>query len=200
MNAGLRAQTLEATRQSGHSVVEDEDTSVPTVSDRTGEAAIRSDRARRLLAELDQAEGDLIAATAAISSEPVVNYAVLLRSVHQLSRLLGPALHRSAATFDRALGEVLGKARPQADRSMDGDPGCQCCGRLKIKGVPWWNQPNYYQGNPTDLGGILKAKLRLCRGCMRFIVEFDRLPTLAELRHKHDDPRGRWPRRYAKAS
>lgn len=199
VNAGLRAQALEVTRQSGHSIVEDEDTSVPAVSDRTGEAAIRTDRARRMLADLDRAEQELVAATAALAGVASDN-AALLVSVHVWARPLGPTLHRSAAVMDRILGEVLGRRRPQVDRSMDGDPGCQSCGRLRVKGVPWWNEPNYYDGNPTDVGGILKAKLKLCRGCMRFVVEFDRLPTVQELRHKHDDPRGRWPKRYAKAS
>lgn len=195
VNAGMRAQNLEADRNVGFT--EDQEAGGPRVTDTTGEAAIRTDRARRLLAELDHAEGDLLTAANRLIGHPMTNFAHLAEVVVKHGYLIASAVKQSARVFDRALGEVLGRKRPEPGKAHDGLDGCQSCARLKLNRQPWWNEANYRGGKPTDLGGILKAKLKLCFGCYRFIVENDRLPTTDELRYREADQRGHWPRKYA---
>lgn len=197
VDSGMKAQDLEGTRSTGITV--DTEEKGPRVTDTTGEAAIRTDRARRLLAELDAAEGDLLLDANRLIGHPMTSFAHLTEVVVKHGFLMASVVKQSARVFDRALGEVFGRKRPAPGQAHDGLDGCQSCARLKVNGVPWWNEPNYAKGNPTDLGGGLERKLRICRACQRFAVEQEptRLPTVAELKHRHEDPAGRWPKRYA---
>ncbi len=197
VNAGLKAQNLE---QSCNVISnpdrEDQEAGGPRVTDITGESAIRSDRARRLLSELDSAEGDLILAANRLVGHPMVSHANLVMVLHRHGYLIAPQVKSSARVFDRALGEVLGRKAPKAGRAHDGKPGCGSCARLVLDRQPWWQDPTYRDGTPTDLGGILPRKMSLDFGCYRFIIENERLPTVAELRHRRDDPRGHWPKKH----
>lgn len=198
VDAGMKAQNLESDRGSGHSTVVDEETaeSVPTVSDTTGEAAIRIDRARRLLSELDAAESSLLTAANTLIGHPMLDFAELTVVVVRHGQLIPGEVKGSARVFDRALGEVLGRRKPDPGKSHDGRPYCQSCARCKEG--EWFSEPNYYGGKPTDLAGQLPRKLRLCRTCVRFCEGLAkaglavRLPSRDELRHfrKH----GKWPK------
>lgn len=66
-----------------------------------------------------------------------------------------------------------------ASVSHDGEPGCESCARL-ILGQdgdrrPLWSEPNYNRGEPTNLGGALERRMRLCRPCAEWA-----------LNHSHD--------------
>lgn len=165
---------------------------VHSATDVAGESGVGFDHFRRLLADVDRAEqllahavGDRIPATypeivEALSVDP-------------------PSVTRKAANaFSKAIAATRAPGEPPVGLAADGAPGCQSCARLKVDGVPLWSNPDYAKGEPTDLGGALKRKIRCCRACMRFAVNQDptRLPSVAELQHRHDDPRGHWPTRH----
>lgn len=200
VNSGLKAQNLEQTRDVLSVPRDDEEPDAgPRITDHTGEAAIRTDRARRMLAELDHAENVLLTEANRLIGHPIATNANLALVLGHHGYLIERTVKQAARTFDRALGETLGRRKPDAGKAHDGLPGCQSCARLVINRQPWWSDPNYSAGKPTDLGGMLTEKLRLCRACQRFAVnqEPTRLPTVAELQHRKSDPRGQWPRRYA---
>ena len=200
VNAGLKAQRLDQTRDVISVPRDDEEPDAgPRITDTTGEAAIRTDRARRMLAELDHAENALLTDANRLIGHPIASHANLTLVLGHHGHLIAGTVKQSARVFDRALGETLGRRKPDPGKAHDGLPGCQSCARLVVNRQPWWSDPNYAAGNPTDLGGMLTEKVRLCRACQRFAVnqEPTRLPTVAELQHRKSDPRGQWPRRYA---
>jgi len=203
VNDGVRAQNTEGSRSTGHAITQDPDGARPTVSDPTGEQAWRRDGFRSLLDDVDQAEAKLLLAANriighAMLHDPIKAGEVLARyrpcdkvTVSHVRAASKPLQAALAHTIDQSTKDVAGK-------SADGDPGCESCARLKVDGVPWWNVPSYSKGNPTDLGGQLKTKVRLCVPCYRFAInqEPTRLPSVAELKHRHSDPRGHWPKRH----
>lgn len=202
-NNGLKAQSLEQTRDvisvSGDEDEEDEEAGGPRITDRTGETAIRSDRARRMLSELDAAETSLISAANVLIGHPMTSFSELTTMVVRHGYLFPSQIRAAAQVFDRVLGEVLGRKRPDPGKAADGRPGCSSCARLVLNRVPWFSEPTYNKGNPTTLNGELSKAVKLCDPCFRFAIaqEPTRLPTVAELRHRHDHPRGHWPRQYA---
>lgn len=198
VNSGLKAQRLDQTRDVISVPRDDEEPDAgPRITDTTGEAAIRTDRARRMLAELDHAENALLTDANRLIGHPIATHANLTLVLGHHGHLIAGTVKQSARVFDRALGETLGRRKPDAGKAHDGLPGCSSCNRLKVNGQPLWSDPTYKHGNPTDLGGILPRKMAICWTCYRFIVETDRLPTVDELKHRHDHPRGHWPKRYA---
>jgi hypothetical protein len=215
-NSGLRAQSLEQDRSSGlvrevrcdqherpiwkcHEKHLPCEAGQPLHTDRTGEAGTSTDPARRLLMDLDRAENALLTDANRLIGHPIASYATLTQVLVRHGHLISCTVRKSARVFDSALGETLGRRKPDPGKAHDGLPGCQSCARLVVNRQPWWSDPNYAAGNPTDLGGMLTEKVRLCRACQRFAVnqEPTRLPTVAELAHRKSDPRGQWPRRYA---
>ncbi len=189
----------------------------PPRPDPTGETAIHDDRARRLRSELDQAETRLLMAIRTLQRAPhpaprldqipaVVKALAQVRRNDPTFRRARTQIDGAAQTFWRISVEVLDARTPKpsdlAHLAQDGEAGCECCARLVLNGVPWWNEPTYRQGQPTDLGGLLAERILLCWTCYRFAVEQEptRLPTVKELAHRHADPRGRWPKRHAKAA
>lgn len=202
-DAGMKAQSLEQTTNViSNPDRDEEEKGGPRVTDVTGEAAIRTDRARRLLAELDQAEGDLLLAANRLIGHPMTNFSNLVTVIVRHGVLFERDIKGAARVFDRALGEVLGRKRPDPGKSHDGREYCQSCARLKEG--EWFSEPNYNRGRPTDLAGALRTKVRLCRTCERFCAGLAqqglkvRLPTVDELRYFRRE--GKWPRIYAKAS
>lgn len=199
---GMKAQDLEGTRTTAISYDRDEDGEKgPRITDTTGETAIRPDRARLLLGELDRAERSLIIEANIVAGHPIVTMAGLLCFLEPIARTAPGRVRQSARVFDRAIAETYGRHRPDPGKSVDGRPGCQSCARYAIKGVPLFSEPDYNSGNPTNLGGLLATKHALCRACYRFAMnqEPTRLPTVKELAYRNDDPRGRWPTRHAEA-
>lgn len=114
-----KAQHLEADRTTGHTtVVDDQGMPMPAVSDPTGEAAIRPDKAAMHLREVDD---KLRAAHAAVS---------------RVVTLL--ALYTPRPATD---GE-------QRSLELDNDPGCESCSRTESsRGVKRW-EPVWKRGNP----------------------------------------------------
>ena len=199
---GLKAQDLEGTRTTAISYERDEaGEKGPRVTDTTGDTAIRPDRARLLLAELDRAERALVLEANILAGHPIVAMADLLAFLGPLARVCPGRVRSSARTFNIAIGETYPTNKPDPGTSLDGLPGCQVCARLVVNRVPWFNDPNYRDGKPTDLGGLIPKKLRLCRACKTFIVQQEpsRLPTVQELQYRHDHDRGHWPKRYVPA-
>ena len=200
---GMKAQDLEGTRTTAISYERDEaGEKGPRVTDTTGDTAIRPDRARLLLAELDRAERALVLEANILAGHPIVAMADLLPFLGPLARVCPGRVRSSARTFNVAIGETYGRHRPDPGKSLDGRPGCQSCARYAVKGTPLFSEPDYNGGRPTDLGGLLASKHALCRACYRFAMnqEPTRLPTVKELAYRADDPRGRWPARHADAA
>lgn len=124
------AQALQSDRTTGFTTVSDEDGfPVPSVSDPTGEAAIRFDRARHDLRQLDR----------------------LLQQAHRavddIRRLVHTYTPRPATECERRQVE------------QDNDPGCQSCSRTEVtRGVARWEpvwkanrNPGGVLTNPLDL-------------------------------------------------
>ena len=200
---GMKAQDLEGTRTVAISYETDEaGEKGPRVTDSTGDTAIRPDRARLLLSELDRAERALILEANILAGHPIVAMCDLLAFLDPLARTAPGRVRSSARVFDRAIAETYGRHRPDPGKSLDGRPGCQSCARYAVKGTPLFSEPDYNGGRPTDLGGLLATKHALCRACYRFAMnqEPTRLPTVKELAYRADDPRGRWPTRHADAA
>ena len=195
---GLKAQDLEGTRTTAISYERDEaGEKGPRVTDTTGDTAIRPDRARLLLAELDRAERALILEANILAGHPIVAMCDLLAFLDPLARTAPGRVRSSARVFDRAIAETYGRHRPDPGKSADGEAGCQSCARLKVNGVPWWSPVSYNRGKPTDLGGMLPTKVLLCKSCRDFICRDPdasslSMPTEIELRQKHDS--GKWPK------
>lgn len=61
--------------------------------------------------------------------------------------------------------------------AADGDPGCESCARLNLgtdsRPRGWWNEANYNRGNPTNFGGALPDRMRLCRACAEWALDHD---------------------------
>ena len=202
VNSGLQAQRHDQTRDVISVPRDDEEPDAgPRITDTTGEAAIRTDRARRMLAELDHAENALLTDANRLIGHPIASHANLTLVLGHHGHLIAGTVKQSARVFDRALGETLGRRKPDPGKAHDGLPGCQSCARLVVNRQPWWSDPNYAAGDPTDLGGMLAEKVRLCRACQRFAVnqEPTRIPNVAKLAQRKTNPRGQWPRRYAEA-
>lgn len=200
---GLKAQDLEGTRTTAISYERDEaGEKGPRVTDTTGDTAIRPDRARLLLAELDRAERALILEANILAGHPIAAMCDLLGFLGPLARTSPGRVRSSARVFNIAIGETYGRHRPEPGKALDGRPGCQSCSRYAVKGTPLFSEPDYNGGRPTDLGGLLASKHALCRACYRFAMnqEPTRLPTVKELAYRNDDPRGRWPTRHADAA
>lgn len=200
---GLKAQDLEGTRTTAISYERDEaGEKGPRVTDTTGDTAIRPDRARLLLAELDRAERALILEANILAGHPIAAMCDLLGFLGPLARTSPGRVRSSARVFNIAIGETYGRHRPEPGKALDGRPGCQSCSRYAVKGTPLFSEPDYNGGRPTDLGGLLPSKHALCRACYRFAMnqEPTRLPTVKELAYRNDDPRGRWPTRHADAA
>lgn len=199
VDAGLRSQDIEGTRSVGVTI--DDEEKGPRVTDTTGEAAIRVDRARRLLSELDHAESDLLTAANTLIGHPMLDFSELTTVIVRHGQLIASDIKKSAKTFDRALGEVLGRKKPDPGKAHDGRPGCGCCARLVVNRIPWFSEPTYNKGNPTDLGGQLPKPYRLCDPCYRHAIKQEptRLATVAELKHRYHDPRNNWPPERTKA-
>lgn len=199
---GMKAQNLEGTRTTGIHIPEEgeevaEPDAGPRVTDTTGETAIRWDKARLLLTELDRAERALILEANILAGHPIVAMCDLLAFLDPLARTAPGRVRSSARVFDRAIAETYGRHRPDPGKSADGEAGCQSCSRLKVNGVPWWSPVSYNRGKPTDLGGMLPTKVLLCKSCRDFICRDPdasslSMPTEIELRQKHDS--GKWPK------
>jgi len=116
MNGQPRAQNLEGDRTTGHTTVtDDQGWPMPSVSDPTGEAALRPDRAYRDLVELDKQLGRAHAA---------VEHALRILSAHT---------PRPSTEAERRKVEV------------GNTPGCESCARTEVaKGVRRW-EPIYRQ-------------------------------------------------------
>jgi hypothetical protein len=203
---GVRAQSLEQDRNTGHSTTppDDEEPAGPRVSDPTATAA-RPDPLRQLLDDIARHERRLVDQLNTLIGHPIVatpdQLGLPLRHYRGSHHPTNTTITAAARTLQTALAHTIdAHTTDQTGRSADGDPGCESCARLKTNGTPWWNTPSYNSGDPTDLGGALPAKRSICRTCYRFAIEQEptRLPTVDELRHRHDDPRGQWPKRYAK--
>lgn len=204
---GMKAQNLEGTRTTGIHIPEEgeevaEPDAGPRVTDTTGETAIRWDKARLLLTELDRAERALILEANILAGHPIAAMCDLLGFLGPLARTSPGRVRSSARVFNIAIGETYGRHRPEPGKALDGRPGCQSCSRYAVKGTPLFSEPDYNGGRPTDLGGLLASKHALCRACYRFAMnqEPTRLPTVKELAYRNDDPRGRWPTRHADAA
>lgn len=195
---GMKAQNLEGDRNTAVSYSADEDGEKgPRITDTTGETAIRPDRARLLLAELDRSERSLTAEACVLASHPIVQPGDLLPWLPTLARTAPGRVRQAATVFNRAIGEVYGRHQPDPGKSADGEAGCQSCARLKVNGTPWWSPVSYNRGRPTDLGGMLASKVLLCKSCRDFICRDPDATTLTmpseiELRQKHDT--GKWPK------
>jgi len=195
---GMKAQDLEGTRTVAISYETDEaGEKGPRVTDSTGDTAIRPDRARLLLSELDRAERALILEANILAGHPIVAMCDLLGFLTPLARTAPGRVRSSARVFDRAIAETYGRHKPDAGKSADGEAGCSSCARLKVNGTPWWSPVSYNRGRPTDLGGMLPSKVLLCKSCRDFICRDPdattvTMPSEIELRQKHDS--GKWPK------
>jgi len=201
---GVRAQDCEGSRSTGHAIIQDPDGARPTVSDPTGETASHPDDIRVLLDDIARAESRLVAAANRLIGHSLITSPTRAGQVLDHYRPTDDHTSRqirdAAAVFGRAMAHTVdANTVPPAGQSADGAPGCGSCARLKTEGHPWWNDPGYNSGRPTDLAGLLDTKVKLCRTCYRFTIAQDpvRLPTRKELAHRRSDPRGRWPVRHA---
>lgn len=199
VDVGMKAQNLEGTRSTGITLREgpDPEDAGPRVTDLTGDTAIRPDRARLLLAELDHAERSLITEAHVLVGHPIVALAELASMLTVLASVVPGRVRSSATVFDRALGEVYGRHKPDPGKTHDGEEGCSACARLKVNGTPWFSPVSYNRGNPTDLGGMLSTKVKLCKPCRDFICRDPeattyRMPTVEQLKCKRET--GKWPK------
>jgi hypothetical protein len=201
---GIRAQCVEQSRTIGFSYEKvDEDVSTPRVSDPTGEQSWRPDGMLALLGELDRAETKLAGAMDRLIGHPLVarpdQLAQVLRAYRDGDDATNRLVRDGARVMQRAMSHTIDvNTDPIPGLSVDGAPGCDSCARVKENGRPWWNEPTDQIAQPTTLGDALSKPTRLCRACYRWAISFDpnRLPTLNEVQHRHDDPAGKWPRRY----
>lgn len=166
---------------------------VPTVTDRTGDAATGGDPWRRMLAECDRAELDLSRACG--PGRPASPSEVLERVAVDAPSVAG----RCARVFERAIRATAAPQPAGKGEAHDGRPFCESCARLRDG--HWFSEPDYNGGRPTDLAGALRRKMRLCRTCMRFAAGQAkdgraRLPTLDELGHFRRV--GKWPKQKEK--
>lgn len=201
LNDGIRAQSCEQSRSTGHAIVQDPDGARPSVSDPTGEASYRPDGFRQLLEDTEASERRLMDSANRLIGHPMLTQPSqlpqILDAYRQSDDLLNRLIRSAAEVFRRALATTIdGNTRDVAGKSADGRPGCESCSRLKVDGVSWWADCGYLDGKPTDIKGRLKKKLRLCVPCAKFVGVNDRLPSVTELKHRHDDPRGHWPKRH----
>lgn len=125
---------------------------VQMATDTVGELVVsgRTGRSKALLAQIEAAE------------------AMVIKGVTMLDRLherWGPAPPVPLSATARGV-------------ARDGDPGCQSCARLEVDDGsggkrPWWTEPLYNQGRPTDLGGQLPTRLLLCKECYAWALNHD---------------------------
>ncbi len=91
-------------------------------------------------------------------------------------------------------------------RSADGEPGCESCWTIGLWSPPYrvpWREPK--PANTTGTGGAFQwhdpgeadepDTTTLCRPCYERAVATGHPPTKADVEHKRDHPRGRWPAR-----
>lgn len=169
MAGQLGAQRYDAPQVHGHTTVVDEwGRSMPSVSDPTGEAAVRAasggdgatNTQRHLARLIVQAHRD-----AALLLE--------LDPGGDRRRLIG----RIARTADRmvAIVRVVQRRGPtsteRSDTAAVAEPGCKSCARLVVDGQHWWQL--IHRGD-------------LCQWCLVHLGDDGALPSLGDVRLHHD--------------
>lgn len=146
---------------------------IPTATDSAGELAIERVGSGKpgsvsWLATIEKAEADVIAAT-----------------------------KRLRAAYTRFLPSPLSLEPLPRGQAGDGDPGCESCSRLNLgtKDDPrwWWNEANYNRGRPTNFGGALTSKKRLCRACAEWALDHDHERLCVDANDKPLDGKARYP-------
>ena len=150
---------------------------MPTISDPTGEAAIRPDIASADRAVIAEATRELVKAVRAFADDPTPHTA---HTVETVAGLLLSFAERWAPRHAHA-----------ADKARSDDvPLCESCARLTDhRGRPLAEPAEKVSGRYVrrDVGGKLRW---LCQPCGNFGRANERLPTISELRRWRDT--GRW--------
>lgn len=208
---GLRAADLESDRTSGHSTVVDEDgLSMPAVTDPTGEAVMKPDRAREQLSEIVRAETRVLVAVHVL-------YDVRPNSISEAKQILWvyvnhdrPRLRRVEKTVDGAVS-VLHRISTELFCSACTHAVQHPCPRhstltkadleqqrkrLGVVTVDRWcvfchDEPPCTL-NPTTVAGNLPTPRLVGRACYDRIRQTGRPPTRQDLDHLARV--GKWPR------